>query len=226
MNNLTIVNNIKKLCQEHNISVSQLEKDLYMSPGLISRWNKNMPTLDRVVDIADYFGVPLDAIAGNNQENNHATRTINLLISALYQKTISAEIDWLIFNSKSPINTLSENILSSFNTGSNQHTFFCPYNDGYFFFTVNYNAPEPEEYELCLYVLANKNAFPEARCSDTAKLRALYEYLNRKFAKSLNTMLTDNFIDDFLNSSPLSESILVSRNNIAVLNTSVNAVNQ
>lgn len=226
MNNLVIVANIKKLCQEHSISISQLEKDLYMSPGLISRWNKNMPTLDRIIDIAEYFDVPLDVIAGKADDTSRLNKATNRLIYTLYQKSINAEISWEIFNPKYPIAALDKNTLSVFLSNKSQNTFFCSYNTGYFFLTITYDSSGPDDYKLQLYILANPNAVPELRCSDTAKLNDLYLYLNRRFEKDLNTMLTDNFIDDFLNGFSLPEPIPVARNTISILKPDVTAVNQ
>ena len=68
MNNQLLVNNIKKLCKDRNVSISTLEKDLFMSPGLISRWAKTTPTLDRVVEIANYFHVYVDYVVDNTKE--------------------------------------------------------------------------------------------------------------------------------------------------------------
>lgn len=226
MNNSVIVANIKKLCQEHNISISQLEKDLYMSPGLISRWNKNMPTLDRIIDIAEYFDVPLDVIAGKDDNASSINKTTNRLIYTLYQKSINAEISWEIFNPKYPIDNLDKNTLSILLSNKNQNTFFCTYNTGYFFLTITYDSSEQNDYKLQLYILANPNAVPELRCSDTDKLHNLYLYLNRRFEKALNTMLTDNFIDDFLNNFSLPEPIPVARNTISIIKPDITAVNQ
>lgn len=226
MNNLVIVANIKKLCQEHNISISQLEKDLYMSPGLISRWNKNMPTLDRIIDIAEYFAVPLDTIAGKVDTTSQLNKTINRLIYTLYQKSINAEISWEIFNPKYPIDNLDKNTLSVFLSNKQQNTFFCSYNNGYFFLTITYDSWETTDYKLQLYILANPNAMPELRCSDTDKLHNLYLYLNRRFEKTLNAMLTDNYIDDFLKGFSLPEPIPVAKNTISIIKPDITVVNQ
>lgn len=226
MNNLVIVANIKKLCQEHDISISQLEKDLYMSPGLISRWNKNMPTLDRIIDIAEYFAVPLDTIAGKVDTTSQLNKTINRLIYTLYQKSINAEISWEIFNPKYPIDNLDKNTLSVFLSNKQQNIFFCSYNNGYFFLTITYDSWETTDYKLQLYILANPNAMPELRCSDTDKLHNLYLYLNRRFEKTLNAMLTDNYIDDFLNGFSLPEPIPVAKNTISIIKPDITVVNQ
>lgn len=95
MNNEQIVNSIKALCQERNITITKLEETLGMSQGLISRWNKSDPSLSKIIDIANYFKVSLDEIVGNNNNNN-------VFLNALTQKTTLNLMQW---NSYSPKNT-------------------------------------------------------------------------------------------------------------------------
>lgn len=62
MNNEHIVTTIKGLCKTHNISISELEKKINVSQGLISRWNKTEPSLSKIIDIANYFKVSIDEL--------------------------------------------------------------------------------------------------------------------------------------------------------------------
>ena len=48
MNDNIIIINIKKLCEKKDITVSSLEKQLDFSTGLISRWNKSSPSIDKI----------------------------------------------------------------------------------------------------------------------------------------------------------------------------------
>lgn len=64
MNNEQIVNSIKNLCKNSNITITKLEEAIGLSQGLISRWTKSEPSLSKIIDIADYFGVSLDEVVG------------------------------------------------------------------------------------------------------------------------------------------------------------------
>lgn len=88
MDNDILVKSIKRLCQNNNISVSQLESDLKFSPSLISRWKDKTPSLDKIVDIADYFHVSLDEVVGYNINTN------DVFINKLYTQTSNGEIKW------------------------------------------------------------------------------------------------------------------------------------
>jgi len=65
MDSKMIVDSINILCKINNISISQLEKDLNFKPSLIDSWNNSLPTLDEIVDIANYFEVSLDDLIKN-----------------------------------------------------------------------------------------------------------------------------------------------------------------
>lgn len=212
MNNQILVNNIKKLCKENNVTISVLERELFMSPGLISRWTKNMPALDRVIEIANYFNVSLDTLIGNaNDEKSDEDKNIERLILTLYNKSVDAEIEWQVFNPSNAEDSISTKKISSI-INSNMDCFFCNVNNGYFILTVTYNN---EEKQLSLYVLADQYSLPESKCSKNEKLYNLYSYLMKRHSKLLNKIKTKNFIDDFLKQDNTDS-------NIAVLKTVVN----
>lgn len=89
MNNEKMIENIRLLCKNNNISITKLEEDLGFSQGLISRWKDKTPSLDKIIDIADYFHVTLDEVVGRN---------INAInddfIKVLYDRTSNKEIQW------------------------------------------------------------------------------------------------------------------------------------
>lgn len=88
MDNELLVKSIRTLCKESNISISQLENELNFGAGLISRWIKSSPSIDKVVDIADYFHVSLDEVVGYKQRLNDD------FINHLYTQTDKLQIVW------------------------------------------------------------------------------------------------------------------------------------
>lgn len=92
MNNEQIVNSIKILCQEHDITITKLEETLGMSQGLISRWNKSDPSLSKIIDIANYFKVSLDEVTGYKNITN------DKFISKLLSQTTNRILKWHIYN--------------------------------------------------------------------------------------------------------------------------------
>lgn len=48
---------IKKLCEENDVTISKLERDLKFSRGSISKIDEHKPSMDRIAKIAMYFNV-------------------------------------------------------------------------------------------------------------------------------------------------------------------------
>ena len=55
-----IYETISALCEEKGISINELEKDLHFGQGSIGKMRTNNPRIDRLQQVADYFGVSLD----------------------------------------------------------------------------------------------------------------------------------------------------------------------
>ena len=86
MDNELLVKSIKELCVKNDISVSELESRLGFSPSLISRWIKTSPSLDKIVDIANYFNVSLDEVVGYHNIIND--KFLEKLIKQTSDKTV------------------------------------------------------------------------------------------------------------------------------------------
>ena len=88
MDNEQLVKSIRQLCKNKNIAISQLENELNFGAGLISRWNKNSPSIDKIVDIANYFHVSLDEVVGYKQNLNDE------FLNKLHEQTENDSITW------------------------------------------------------------------------------------------------------------------------------------
>lgn len=113
MDNKIIVDSIKELCKKNNITMTSLEEKLGLSQGLISRWGKTTPSLDKIMDIADYFKVSLDEVTGYNNIES-------MFISVLYNKTKDKTFKWY------KTDTLNEYFLEDFFDEDNyEYTAYC-----------------------------------------------------------------------------------------------------
>ena len=59
-----IYENIRKLCAEAKISISQLERKTGLGNGTICRWKQCAPTVTKLKLVADYFDVTLEHLLG------------------------------------------------------------------------------------------------------------------------------------------------------------------
>lgn len=61
---MSVVENIRLLCKQHNTSIPKLEKELGFGNGAIYNWDKNSPSVDKMEKVANYFKVALDELLG------------------------------------------------------------------------------------------------------------------------------------------------------------------
>lgn len=90
-----VVDTIKQLCKENNIKISDLENQLGLSKGNISRWTQSCPNAIKVLyDMADILNTSVDYILGtyvDQNTNNNKADTLNQLIL----DTKSRGVEWL-----------------------------------------------------------------------------------------------------------------------------------
>ncbi|RGE56154.1 MULTISPECIES: helix-turn-helix domain-containing protein [Eisenbergiella] len=57
-----LYDNVKAICDEKGLSISQLERDLDFPRSSICKWNDNEPGVRKVQKVADYLGVQIEKI--------------------------------------------------------------------------------------------------------------------------------------------------------------------
>lgn len=67
-----LVKNIRRLCQEHDISIKKLEETLGIGNGIIARWETSAPSVTRVKAVADFFGVTVDELLTDHDTDEEA----------------------------------------------------------------------------------------------------------------------------------------------------------
>lgn len=167
MRNEAIVNSIKLLCKNNNMSASQLEKEIGLSQGLISKWQKTMPSLDKVIDIANYFNVSIDDVIGRNNTQEE-------LIKTLLQLTIDKDIDWKDDDiERAPLEDMET--LFSICYDENE-IYYAKYEDGYFYLFMQYVTEFGimENKELQLYIQPDINSNPVLQTDNYNDLKELW----------------------------------------------------
>nr|WP_302600232.1 helix-turn-helix transcriptional regulator [uncultured Cellulosilyticum sp.] len=71
---MTIVDRIKQLCASKSTNMANLERELGLSKGSISKWSKSSPNSDSLPKIADYFHVSVDYLLGREEKLNALTQ--------------------------------------------------------------------------------------------------------------------------------------------------------
>lgn len=57
-----MLDKILALCKEQGISLSELERRSGLNQKTVYRWGDNMPSVDKVKKVADYFGITVDEL--------------------------------------------------------------------------------------------------------------------------------------------------------------------
>lgn len=63
---MTLVDRIRALARQRDMSLPQLETELGLGNGTISRWRTSSPNTDKLQKIADYFNVSMDYLLGRD----------------------------------------------------------------------------------------------------------------------------------------------------------------
>lgn len=199
MDNELMVKSIRTLCKKNNISVSQLENDLNFGAGLVSRWTKSSPSLDKIVDIANYFKVSLDEVVG--RDINIKSKTTENFIDKLYSMTTDSRITWK--NEADNVFAMIESEDSSIeDDGYNYFELYSTkYNEGTIYLYAQYDKEKGviNDIEIQLYIQPNKKADLVLQDCDEAKSYDLWYYVQAKFNGELDEIQAEEFKNNFVN---------------------------
>lgn len=65
---MNILGKIKILCNENNISLTKLEKELNLSTGMLCKWANHSPSVENLKKVSDYFNVSIEYFLENEIE--------------------------------------------------------------------------------------------------------------------------------------------------------------
>lgn len=221
MDNELLVKSIRDLCKKNNVAVSQLESDLNFGAGLVSRWVKSSPSLDKIIDIADYFHVSLDEVVGYNQNID------DVFLNKLYEETNNGNLTWC--SAKKMKKTNKE--LKTYDRREDyepkyydefeyeQLTYVTKYNDGYFMLYAFYKYGEIlNPIELDFIIQPSDNSYLNFQSYEKEKLLRLWvKVLNSLGDEIPDEVKAEDFKNSFLNDTKridnLSDETLLSITN-------------
>lgn len=65
---MTLVEKIQDLCRSKDTTLIGLEREIEIGRGTIRNWDKNLPSIDKVQKVADYFHVTTDYLLGREEK--------------------------------------------------------------------------------------------------------------------------------------------------------------
>lgn len=179
MKNEILLSNIKELCKKKSITIVALEKHLGIGAGTISRWNKAIPSFDKIEAIADYFQISIDELSGHTKDFSYTKidETTQMIIEFLINETKIETThgfwhDYKEYNHE--VNLLVDDMQSM---NSDIGRLFYAYNeDGYYLFEVLYDMNSNFDYitNLRLYLTPDERTKPVLECDCNTALQKLY----------------------------------------------------
>lgn len=97
MEEKTIVQRIKELCDERKISIANLEKEVELSNGLVSRWDRNSPSVDKIAAVAKYLNTSIDYLVGMTDKNTQPSLKDQFVIEII-KRTNLGKLNWIQFD--------------------------------------------------------------------------------------------------------------------------------
>lgn len=79
-----MVQQIKAECIKNGITIKKLEEETGISINTIGKWDTNRPSIDRVIKVADYFGVSIDYLCSRSEDSDvaYASKPSDIELSA------------------------------------------------------------------------------------------------------------------------------------------------
>ncbi len=183
-----LVNKIREQCKQRGVSVSQMELDLGFSLGLISRWAKTSPSIDKIVEVANYLEISLDELTGRGKK-----KETDRLVRELCEATREGELLWLPYGKKKPFEYPIESLEEL--EQAEWRCFYSRYEEG--FFIILQEVVEELE-SLRLYILANPYGIPIPHKVDEEELLALWNLADSGLSPETEMKRAQDLIERFI----------------------------
>lgn len=192
MDNQKFVATVRRICKAKGLSVSQVENDLGWSAGLISRWNKACPSIEKVAELIAYLGVPFEELLGDSQSAGQSAST--QVVEKLVEWTQKGTADWHLC--KEDANVVKLVTMLEIEDASPELSYFYAYHKGYFLLVMTENGNLP--LSLRLYLSPDKNTAPCLESDDSEKLALLLYAVDRELYHAWAVNKANQFRQEFL----------------------------
>lgn len=187
MDNEKMIDSIRKLCKSHNISPTRLEEDLGFSQGLISRWKDKTPSLDKIIDIADYFHISLDEVVGRNTTDIEPEDDFVITLTKITQNKLILWREITDYNTHEINGKLYEDLFNLYNSDGDDdekvEIYCAEYNQADLFLVVQYKIDDGiiQELDLCIYLQPDQNSLPVLQRTEDKLVKELWLDIREKY---------------------------------------------
>lgn len=200
-----LVANIRRICKEKNISISQMEADLGFSPGLISRWNKTKtsPSFDKIVAIMNYLNVTFDELmfgVTSDEDTNTAPHYRNVEIEVcekLLKDSESGRMKWAELDEDGPFQISNNDIFPDLLSYRFHVIYYTSFGKGYFFLALQYHDKK-QDTNLKLYKLSEEGYDPVQMKVSKVYANKLLKYADYELYMDIAQKKEEKMMNDYL----------------------------
>lgn len=102
---MALVNKLKVLAKERNLSFSALERELGFGNGTIQKWDTSSPSCDKILKLANFLNVSIDSLLRDEDAVSTTSEQLYEPLISLY-KTVSDEDKLRVINYLELVNSL------------------------------------------------------------------------------------------------------------------------
>lgn len=198
MNREDLVKNIKQLCEKKKVNVRLMEEELNFSPGLISRWVRMSPSVEKLTAVADYLAVSVDSLLGRISEASREN-----FIEKIVRFTREGKLSWFPCGFDIPFDYPVTRLKES--RGGDWQCGYCKYGEGFFILTCSLEEEENKEEikELRLYILPDRYVVPVFQDIEGTELLPLYDLVKQDIVWREDKARADELKNLFMSDSVL-----------------------
>lgn len=183
LDNELLFNNIKTLCDEKGIKITNLEKELGFGGGIISRWGNNAdPSLSKIIDIADYFDISIDELIGRKIDSTFQEE--DSFLFTLIEFTKDKSLIWNIDKSyliKEIGNQSYEDVFGIYKDEA--EIYYTSYNESIIYLISQYDLyyGKIDQLDIALYIQPDNNSIPVLQDYSSDSLEDIWYEVRKKY---------------------------------------------
>ncbi|MCF2569078.1 helix-turn-helix transcriptional regulator [Mediterraneibacter glycyrrhizinilyticus] len=216
--NEILVNNIRKICKNKKVPISQLEIDLGFSPGLISRWSrtKTSPAFDKIVAVMEYLGVTYEELTSNDKaktvnfpsgSRNQKQSLQNNIYETLLKNTKDGNMMWNSTGDKLPENiSLTDDLFTDWYQYDMHKYYFTLFKQSIMVLIIEYNTRTCYMYNALYTIHYQLDGSTELVLEQDRRLTDLLHYIDADDYHDLCEHYKKYFSQSYVNHDYTNES--------------------
>lgn len=204
-----LTDNIRMQCKKQHLSITNMERELGFSPGLISRWTKSKtsPAFDKIYEIAEYLKVSIDDLLRDRSVDGELGEKITEFRNEfkeeriLEQGILSPNLKWCDIREDETFscrNISNDVLFENFQMYQRHYCYYTEVGTGILYLSIMTDNLEKTSL-VNLFVQYEEGGKLEKVKVSEIKKRQLLEIVNPSLRKELYSESKEKFFEEFKN---------------------------